>query len=214
MIKVQNLQFRFEKDKPLFFDGVSFSLERGKIHVLLGQNGSGKSTLLNLLLGKERPSAGSIHIEGKAALVCQQFDHMIADAFTFEENLRMASVKRFPSPLRSPTLRKRYPSILKRFGIDPKAAVRTLSGGQRQILTFLMAWQQSPTVFLLDEPTCALDEINAQLAFEFYHTLIEEEDLTLFVICHDIDLVQRFCNGVQLKIDIQSDGRRKISEKK
>lgn len=89
--------------------------------------------------------------------------------------------------------------LVDRFHIDRKKPVHLLSGGQRQILALLMVLQTPIDYLLLDEPTATLDEENAEMVFEFLQGLTQE-GLTIFVVCHDKDLVERFLTGQSLHI--------------
>ena len=196
-MQVQNLSYRHRKNAPYLFCNLNFSLESGKLHALHGKNGTGKSVLLHLLSGDVHPEGvvdGEIHRKGKAALVNQKFDQMIADQFSFDENLKLACMRRLPSLFTS--LKK--PDIafeaLERFQIDRTIPVCRLSGGQRQILSILMALQKRVDYLLLDEPTATMDEENAALVFDFLSLLVEN-GLTILAVCHDRELISRYVTG-------------------
>jgi ATPase subunit of ABC transporter with duplicated ATPase domains len=206
----QSLSFKHHKNAPYFFKELSFKLERGKMHALHGKNGMGKTVLLSMLAG-HAPQEAIVegHIEGSAALVNQRFDQMIADQFTFQENLQFACMGRFPLPHKRLKPPKLVPAFLERFHIDASKPARLLSGGQRQILSLMMILQRGLDVLLLDEPTAALDEQNAELVFQFLKTL---QDITLLVVCHDRDLIDRYADGSHFHIEMdQHSGTRRLS---
>ncbi len=213
-MQVNQLCFQHEKNAPYFFKDLSFELAANQIHVLHGKNGIGKTVLLNLLSGKIPPKAiikGEINGGNRVVLVNQRFDSMIADQFSFEENLRFACMNRFPHPfcgLNSPHF---YPEFLDKFHIDPSKPVHQLSGGQRQILALSMVLQKPMNILLLDEPTATLDEQNAMLVFEFLISLVQN-GVTVLVVCHDRELVHRYATGsqMQLEIDPYGSGMRKL----
>lgn len=208
---VQNLCFQHKKNDPYFFENLSFDLAKGKIHALHGKNGIGKTVLFNLIGKKNYGHAvvtGEIKCEGAVSLVNQRFDLMIADQFSFEENLRFACMNTFPSPFAS--LKKPfYPfePLLEKFHINFSMPAYRLSGGQRQILALLMVLQKNPQILLLDEPTATLDEENAIMVFEFLKTLTEK-NLTFLVICHDKELIDRFTDGTRLALKMAASGCR------
>ena len=211
-MEVRQLSYRHHRNAPDFFKDISFELEEGKMHALHGKNGIGKSVLLQLLCRKT-PHDGVMNgkIQGgeKAILVNQRFDQMIADQFTFLENLQFACMGRFPHPffrLKSPRF---YPDFLEHFNVDITKPASKLSGGQRQILALLMVLQEPRDVLLLDEPTATLDEQNAAIVFEFLQTLARQ-NVTLLVVCHDRDLVNRYADGRHLEIEMGADGVRKL----
>lgn len=209
---VHQLSYRHHKAAPYFFKNLSFELNSGRMHALHGKNGAGKSVLLNLLTQKKAPQAiveGEIRGTEHAILVNQRFDHMIADQFSFEENLKFACMSSLPHPflrLKEPHF---YPHFFEKFHIDISQPVNKLSGGQRQILSLLMVLQQKRKILLLDEPTATLDEQNAILVFEFLKTLTLQ-GVTILVVCHDRDLVNTFANGHHLHLEMDSEGLRKL----
>jgi ABC-type multidrug transport system ATPase subunit len=196
-MNVNNLCYKHNKSCPYFFKDLSFQLEPGKIHALHGKNGTGKSVLLGLLNGKMAPQGvkeGEIKPHGKTLLVNQRFDQLIADTFSFDENLRFACMGRYPSLMKSLRQPLHGNDFINQFHIDVTKPVYMLSGGQRQILALLMTLQKPVDILLLDEPTATLDEENAVLVFEFLKAL-SEQGITIIVICHDRELVGRYVSG-------------------
>jgi ABC-2 type transport system ATP-binding protein len=210
-MKVQQLSFRHHDNTSYFFKDLSFELETGKIHALHGKNGIGKTVLLNILSKNIPPQCivnGRITGGEHVVLVNQRFDNMIADRFSFQENLKFACMNRFPHPFSRLRTANFYPDFVERFHIDVSKPAGKLSGGQRQILALLMVMQQKMDVLLLDEPTATLDEQNAILVFEFLKTL---QNVTLLIVCHDRDLVNRYVNGQHLSLEIDPSGRRRLN---
>jgi ABC-2 type transport system ATP-binding protein len=210
---VKNLHFRHCKKSAPFFHQLSFSLEKNKMHALHGKNGVGKSILLNCLSGKKKPGAileGEIS-EKRVVLVNQRFDQMIADDFSFRENMRFSLLSSFPHPFRSLREPVIPMDLLQRFHIDLDAPVHQLSGGQRQILSLLMVLERPVSVLALDEPTAALDEENAALVFEFLSLLTH---ITLLVVAHDTRLLSRYVTGSHYILEIDTEGIRQIKKLK
>lgn len=203
-MRIQNLCFRHHAGAPEFFKNLSFELEEGRIHALHGKNGVGKSVLLHLLCEQ---------IEGGTAeLLSQQFDQTLVGQFSFLENLQFSLLSKFPKPLKrlkTPVIPEQFAQLLRRFHIDVTIPVSQLSGGQRQILALLMKLQRAPSILLLDEPTATLDEQNAEMVFEFLHSL---QGVTMLVVCHDQELIRRYTTGRQLCLEIGSDGVRNLKE--
>lgn len=211
-MEVHQLSYRHHRSAPDFFKDISFVLERGKMHALHGKNGIGKSVLLQLLCRKtplDGVIKGEIRGGEKTILVNQRFDQMIADQFTFLENLQFACMGRFPHPFHQLKSPRFYPGFLEHFHIDVSKPVSKLSGGQRQILALLMVLQEKKDMLLLDEPTATLDEQNAAIVFEFLKTLTRQ-NVTVLVVCHDRDLVNRYADGRHLEIEMGADGERKL----
>lgn len=219
-LQVHSLNFHFETQSTPFFKDFSLDLEEGKIHRLKGKNGTGKSTLFSLLRGDLTPTSrctGKIQIgqnqfhlspnapsllKGNCSLVNQRFDRLIADQFTFEENLQFAQFSRCPSICRSPTPLSTHPHFIRFFGIDKKLPARMLSGGQRQILALSMVLQNNPRLVLLDEPTATLDPQNARLVLEFLKEISNLERTTFFMICHDDEIAEEYTTGSHYVISV------------
>ncbi len=215
-MEVHQLSFKHHRQGTNFFEDLSFSLERGKMHALHGKNGMGKTVLLNLLSGRiprEGLMTGSITGGGDAVLVNQRFDLMIADQFSFHENLKFACMSCFPNPFSRLKEPRFYPEFLKKFHIDVSKPVSKLSGGQRQVLSLMMVLQRKRNILLLDEPTATLDEQNAVIVFEFLKTLTHQ-GITLLVVCHDRTLVSRYANGCHLYLEMDEEGVRKLSKER
>jgi ABC-type multidrug transport system ATPase subunit len=208
-----NICYKHSAHAPYFFRNLSFQLEEGKLHALSGKNGTGKTLLLQLLAAKVPHCAvvtGEVRGSERAQLVNQRFDEMIADQFSFRENLQFACMR--PHPLLFGRLQapRFVPDFLKRFGIDYNQTAKSLSGGQRQILALMMALQRSRSVLLLDEPTATLDEENAKLVFDFLLTLTEKA-ITFLIVCHDSELLNRYTTGRRLHLESNGEGIRHVS---
>ena len=134
---------------------------------------------------------------------------MIADQFSFIENARLAAMAHYPGVTKLPQATL-YPELLQRFGIAMDKPTKLLSGGQRQILAIVMALQKKCSILLLDEPTAALDETNAELVMHFLQDLIRTTGLTVIMICHDSDLIRIF-NGVVHTMSSDLHGVRRIA---
>jgi ABC-type multidrug transport system ATPase subunit len=211
-MEIKQLSFQHDKNAPLFFKELSFSLEMGKIHALHGKNGIGKSVLLNILSNKKNSQSiikGEIIGMKNCVLVNQRFDHMIADQFSFLDNMKFACMSRFPrlfSHLKEP---EGFFDLLEKFHIDYSTPAYKLSGGQRQILALLMVLQKKTDCLLLDEPTAAMDEQNAELFFDFLKSLVSDK-ITALVICHDRELMDRYTTGSKLCLELDHFGLRKL----
>lgn len=173
LISARGIAMRF--GSVIALSGVSFDVEPGEVHCLLGDNGAGKSTLIKILSGVHQPTEGELLIDGKPALFQDPRDALdrgIATVFQDLAMIPLMSVARNFFLGREPI--KRLGPILmldgdraadvtrdemKRMGItlrDPGQPVGTLSGGERQCVAIARAVYFGARVLILDEPTSAL----------------------------------------------------------
>lgn len=212
ILETKNVRFRFKHTDAWFFENITLFFKQGTINFVRGNNGAGKSTLFRILQGIIEPyeeiqgsivideldinllAKNNIEILNQAVKIVQQkFDIMLADRFSFAENIAMAKCSMYPTLQKMPNF-SLPDSLLKRFAINYQTPVYFLSGGQRQILAILMALQKPTKVLLLDEPTAALDATNATMVMEFLKELVEQTDLTVVIICHDKELVALYAS--------------------
>ena len=156
-------------------DGIDFTMRAGEWVTLIGANGSGKSTLLRAIAGWQSLDAGTVRLFGRPQSVRRPVDRVFyvhqnpllgtAPDLTVFENLLVADVR--PEVRRSSTrqLRATYADLLAEARLSDrlKQRVDTLSGGQRQFLSLLIAELREASLILLDEPFAALDPSARQL---------------------------------------------------
>ena len=187
-------------------NGVSLAIAEGSFTVILGGNGSGKSTLLNLVAGAFFPDSGRIFMDGKditrwpehrrAAHIGRVFQNPFtgtAPDMTVSENFALAARRGRKLGLGlalSRALREQIRSRVAELGLGLEerlaAQVGTLSGGQRQALTLLMATWQKPRLLLLDEHTAALDPKSSDRLILMTRRIIEREQLTVLMVTHSM----------------------------
>ncbi len=218
MLELQNLAKTFFPGTPnevRALQGVSFTLEQGSFAAVIGSNGSGKSTLLNALGGSFFVDRGKILLGGeditalpehrRAARIGRVFQNPFggtAGEMSIAENMVIAlSRGKFRSLQRALTrevremLTERLASL--KMGLENRLdnPMGTLSGGQRQAITLLMATWNRPDLLLLDEHTAALDPKSAAKVVELTREMVSREKLTTLMVTHSmqqaIDLPDR-----------------------
>ena len=164
LLRVRGLEAGYPNKKILF--GVDFEVRSGEAVALLGANGSGKSTALNCVSGFIRPSAGRIRVAGRelagkrphevfragVAQVSQTRD--LFPDMSVEENLRLGAARRPHVDMRRQlaAVLKDFPRLAERRG----QTVRTMSGGEQQMVAIARALMGAPKLLLLDEPSGGL----------------------------------------------------------
>lgn len=209
MLKITNLHkvFNYGKiNENYALRGVNLTLSRGDFVTIIGSNGAGKSTLLNMVAGSYLPEIGQVEINGqdvtkwpvnkRAFLVGRVFQDPLkgtAAEMTIEENLALASKRGKRRGLRlglNQGRRHEYREMLSllELGLEDRLEdpVKLLSGGQRQALTLLMATLGDPEILLLDEHTAALDPKTAIQIIEITEKVVEQNNLTVLMVTHDL----------------------------
>lgn len=222
-LSIKNLTFSFNKRAFTFFNNLSLTFSAKSMHFVKGRNGVGKSTLFRLLRAKVGVSEvikGTVCLndvcydlpemqkEGcyinEIKMVQQKFDQMLADQLTFTENLKLANLPHLPTLSPIP-MHEKIPDLISRFNISMETPVFRLSGGQRQILAILMSLQKPTKVLLLDEPTAALDDKNTSMVMQFLGELIESTGLTIIVICHDKEVIEKYAGQGRFEISVDDE---------
>ncbi len=209
MLKVDNLYKVFFPGTPnevRALRGVSLDLEAGSFLIIIGTNGSGKSTLLNAVAGTFLVDTGRIALAGqditrwsehkRARLIGRVFQNPFsgtAPAMSIAENLALAARRgrgrglgwALSKRLRG-ELRDRVRAL--NMGLEDRLdnAIGSLSGGQRQALTLLMATWLKPELLLLDEHTAALDPKSADQVIRLSHEIIQRHKLTTLMVTHSM----------------------------
>ncbi|HEX4269102.1 MAG TPA: ABC transporter ATP-binding protein [Steroidobacteraceae bacterium] len=174
-------------------DTVSLDIRRGEIFCLLGGSGSGKTTLLRMLAGFERPSAGSIYIDGEDMSTVPPYDrpiNMMFQSYALFPHMNVEKNVSFgleQERLGRSEISRRVAEILEIVQMSPYAGRKPhqLSGGQRQRVALARALAKRPKLLLLDEPLAALDrKLRERTQFEL-RNIQERLGVTFIVVTHD-----------------------------
>jgi putative ABC transport system ATP-binding protein len=241
MIEVSALEKSFEQpggERTPALRGVDLTIPAGQFLTVIGSNGSGKSTILNLIAGTYPPDAGTIRVAGtdvtrwpehrRAALVGRVFQDPFkgtCPSMTVAENLRMAELRGRRRWLRVglnraslERYRERLASLGMRLEKRLEASMGTLSGGQRQAITLLMATITRPTLLLLDEHTAALDPRAAEQIMAVTEHMVRTHALTALMVTHSMEQAVRFGDRTvmmhrgMIVADLSGDERRGVTE--
>jgi putative ABC transport system ATP-binding protein len=199
---------------------LDLTIPDGEWLAIQGRTGHGKSTLLNLLGGLDRPTGGTVTLDGKnlSRLSEAQVTRLRAEAIGFifqtfnlvptmsaAENVEAALI---PLGLRSAQRRRRVQAALDAVGLSDRAGhlPGELSGGQQQRVAIARALVKEPKVLLADEPTGNLDEDTRDEIINLLEKLWRERGLTLVLVTHDSAIA-----GRAQRVAVMHNGRLKAS---
>ncbi|MCF8133005.1 MAG: ABC transporter ATP-binding protein [Synechococcus sp. Tobar2m-G35] len=204
-LQVENVSKRFGHGTAakLVLDQISFDLHSGEFLALVGSSGSGKSTLMRLIAGLERPSTGSIRIDGQPVRGPGSDRGMVFQKYSLYPWLTAAQNVAFGMSLQGrPRLeiRERTAYFLEVVGLADAARrlPRGLSGGMQQRVAIARAPAAEPRVLLLDEPFGALDIQIRETMQEFLHRLWSQTGLAALLITHDLEEALLLANRVHI----------------
>ena len=206
VVSVSGLTVRFGPVRAL--DGVDLKIGPGEVIALAGENGAGKTTLVRALAGDIAPTGGQILLGGLplpsdpltaarngVGVVWQ--DLSLCDNLDIASNLMLGRERRrhLISDVRMHT---EAAEVLGRLGIpltDTTKSIRSLSGGQRQLIAIARAMAGQPALLLLDEPTASLS-IRFAAQVEELIAALRHRATTIVIACHDIDMMFRLADRI------------------
>ena len=201
LFEIKDLQKKF--GSLTVFDGLSETICKGDVVVIIGPSGGGKSTFIRCLNLLEQPTAGKIYFEGeditakgfdvnrhrqKVGMVFQQFN--LFNNLTVLENITLSLTKvKKQSEEKS---KEKALKLLKRVGLEDKANAypSQLSGGQKQRIAIVRALAMEPDVLLFDEPTSALDP---EMVGEVLQVIsdLARDGITMVVVTHEMGFARK-----------------------
>ncbi len=186
-------------------EGVDLEVRRGEMVAVVGTSGAGKSTLLHLLGALDRPSRGSVVLDGEPLdglgdeALARIRNRKVGFVFQFHHLLReFSALENVMMPLRisgwdQRRARARAEELLSRVGLSERMTHRPseLSGGEQQRTAVARALAIDPKVVLADEPSGNLDNINAERLHEQFVQLVRELEIAMVVVTHNRALAAR-----------------------
>ena len=203
-------EYRMGEARIRAVNGISLEIETGAFVALLGASGSGKSTLLNLIAGLDRPTSGSMQVNGRelaqmspqelaryrrftVGMVFQAFN--LIPSMTLLENvelpMRFAEVDRAERAVRAQ-------EALQRVGLSARITHRPveLSGGEQQRASIARALVNRPTLLLADEPTGNLDSRTGEEIMNYLRECHDQHGLTVLLVTHERALAGRYAQRI------------------
>jgi len=214
MVKADSLVkiYKTKETEVLALQGLDMEVKKGELTALIGNSGSGKSTFLNMIGGIDRPSAGSLWVDGKNLFTMTE--KQLADykretvGFVWQNNGRnmlpfLPVLENIMLPMNiSGTKKKREKALelLERVGLSSKknSRMNMLSGGEQQRIAIAIALSNSPKLLLADEPTGSVDTKTANYIFDIFSEL-NAGGQTILIVTHDIQLSKKVKRVVAIR---------------
>lgn len=195
-------------------DNVSFEVERGNVHALVGENGAGKSTLMNILSGATRMDEGEIYIDGKKEIFLSPEDsikHGIAmiyqelnlvDELTVAENIFLGVGQGNSIFFNKKQMIEKADALLQKYKIDIKAnaLIKDLSIAKQQMVEIAKALSRKATILIMDEPTSSLSLSDTDHLFTLIRSF-QKQGMTIVYISHRMEEIFSICNSVTVLCD-------------
>ena len=216
LIEIRNLCKTFGTGSTAVhaLEDVSLDIEAGEIFGIIGLSGAGKSTLVRCMNLLERPTSGTVTVDGadmtalsdKELRAARREIGMIFQSFNLLKQRNALANVRFPLELAGVPKKeanKRAQELLDMVGLGDRAEAfpAQLSGGQKQRVAIARALATNPKVLLCDEATSALDPTTTESILELLKNLNRQLGVTVVVITHEMRVVERICSRVAIIAD-------------
>jgi putative ABC transport system ATP-binding protein len=213
ILRVEHLSKVFKSGHQTLtvLDDVSFAVEEGSACAIIGPSGSGKTTLIAICAGLERPSSGSIVLNGfpmhrsteeELARIRNEFIGFIFQSFHLLPSLTALENVMVPAEIRGQNhARNRAAELLARVGLEARLQHHPiqLSGGEQQRVAIARAFMNRPKILFADEPTGNLDAETARGIIQLIFELNTTAGTTLILVTHDPELTQQASRVIALK---------------
>lgn len=196
--------YKTEEIEVMALQGLDLNVEKGELMAIIGKSGSGKSTLLNMLGALDRPSAGSLIVDGKNLLKMSEQEKVKykreSVGFVWQNNARnlipyLTALENVELPilLKGKRRRERALELLDAVGLSHRAKNRLveMSGGEQQRVAIAIALANSPSLLLADEPTGSVDTKMANQILDLFRSVNREFGTTIVIVTHDPSLAKK-----------------------
>ncbi len=215
IISCENLVKIYKTDdiEVVALQGLDLEVRRGELMAIVGNSGSGKSTLLNMLGGLDKPSAGSLYIDGRNLLKFTEKDYIDYKrnvvGFVWQNNARnlipyLTAQQNVEMPMLLKGVRERRQrarELLTKVGLEHRMTSRLdqMSGGEQQRVAIAIALANKPKILLADEPTGSVDTKTSRQILDIFKELNKTENLTIVIVTHDVKLAKHIDRVVAIR---------------
>lgn len=206
MIRADSLVkiYKTKETEVLALQGLDLTVETGELTAIIGNSGSGKSTFLNMIGGLDKPSAGSLFVDGKNLFTMSEKELVRYKrdtvGFVWQNNGRnmlpfLSALENVMMPMNLSSTKHKHDKaieLLEMVGMSHKkhSRMNMLSGGEQQRIAIAIALANSPKLLLADEPTGSVDFKTADYIFDVFSEL-NKNGQTILIVTHDIALSKK-----------------------
>ena len=196
--------YKTKETEVLALQGLDLTVETGELTAIIGNSGSGKSTFLNMIGGLDKPSAGSLFVDGKNLFTMTEKELVLYKrdtvGFVWQNNGRnmlpfLSALENVMMPMNLSSTKHKHDKameLLEMVGMAHKknSRMNMLSGGEQQRVAIAIALANSPKLLLADEPTGSVDFKTADYIFDVFSEL-NKNGQTILIVTHDIALSKK-----------------------
>ena len=217
-IECENLVKIYKTDQieVVALQGLDLQIKKGELVAIVGTSGSGKSTLLNMLGGLDKPSAGSLTVNGRNLLKFTEEDYMIYKrntvGFVWQNNARnlvpyLTAVQNVELPMLLQGQKERRAKaleLLEAVGLSHRINSRLdqMSGGEQQRVAIAISLANDPAILLADEPTGSVDTKTSDQLLGVFKDINQKRGVTVVIVTHDLRLAKKIDRVISIR-----DGR-------
>lgn len=191
--------YKSKDTEVVALQGLELEIKKGEMMAIIGNSGSGKSTLMNMIGGLDKPTAGTLIVNGKNLLRLKKSEILrykkTEVGFVWQNNARnlipyLPAVHNVELPMilaGRKDAKKRAQELLTMMGLQDRMhnKLSQLSGGEQQRVAIAIAMANDPKILLADEPTGAVDSSTASMIYNIFRTLNKELGVTIIIVTHD-----------------------------
>jgi ribose transport system ATP-binding protein len=224
ILKISNLSKSFGKVEVL--KNLSFGIDKGEVHAILGANGAGKSTLMKIIGGVQKQTTGKLYYKGEETIfnspgeaqkkginiIYQELS--LIPTMTAVENLFLGrEITKNNHLVNKKKMLSEFNELCKKlkFDIDPKEKVKNLSISKQQMIEIMKVIHQSADIIIMDEPTTSLSE-NEKLSLFKIIKMLKEEGKTILYISHMLEEIFITCDRISILKDGIYEGTYKVKD--
>lgn len=201
MIKVSQVTKAYDRGEKPAIENISFQVEAGQIHGLIGPNGSGKTTLIKCMTGILKADSGDILLDGEPVYDNPKVKKRIgyvADNCNFFPSYKAGKMVDFFAGMYDTFDREEFDKLNQIFEIPMERKIGQLSKGQKMRTSFMLNMAMKPEVLIMDEPTSGLDAIAKSDLLEQVVAKVEYGETAVIISTHHLHELEKICDTVTM----------------